>query len=447
VEQTIIAAYDRPVPRYTSYPTAAQFTSAVGSAEHVRWLNDLKGDFAALYLHVPFCRQLCWYCACHTMAMRSERTLERYSAALRHELRMLAAAAADLIVGSVQWGGGTPSQLGAAKLRKIGGDIKDHFDRRAGAEMSMEIDPRYCDADLVEAMAAIGVNRASLGVQDFDVAVQQAINRTQSFELTQSALRRLRAAGIARINIDLVYGLPRQTEASLARTLDQAIALDADRFAVFAYAHVPWMKLHQRLIDTDRLPQAAERAAMATLVAERLTAAGYAQVGLDHFARPGDALERATRDRTLRRSFQGYICDESAWVVGAGASAISSLPQGYSQNVVDVAGYMSAVEQGRFATVRGVAVDADDRLRADIIARLMCTYAADIDAICHRHGVAPRQFLETISGLDQLKQDGLVMVDRGHLEVTDLGRPLVRSVCAAFDRYYRGLEGRYSRGI
>ncbi len=443
----IIAAYDRPVPRYTSYPTAAQFSAAVGPEQHARWLADLEGEFAALYLHVPFCRQLCWYCACHTMAMRSETTLERYGAALLGELDLLAARVPELIVGSVQWGGGTPSQLGAARLKKVGSRINELFDRRAGTEISLEVDPRYCDDELVEAMAAIGVTRASLGVQDFDETVQRAINRAQGFDVTAAALQRLRAAGITRSNIDLVYGLPRQSLETLARTLDQAIQLAPDRFAVFAYAHVPWMKAHQRLIDEAALPQAPDRAAMAALVGERLTGAGYLQVGLDHYARPTDPLARATAGGKLRRTFQGYVADEAAWVVGVGASSISSLPRGYSQNDADVARYMAALETGRFATARGVEVNADDRLRADIISHLMCAYSADLEAICRDHGVACGQFLPTIEGLERLRRDGLVSLEHGRLEVTDLGRPLVRSVCAAFDRYYTGAEGRHARGI
>ena len=447
MDRSLIAAYDKPVPRYTSYPTAAQFSDKIGADDQTAWLRDLAGEFAALYVHVPFCRQLCWYCACHTMAMRSEGTLERYAWALLRELELVVETAPEAIVDAVQWGGGTPSQLGASRLRSTGRRINALFSRRAGAEMSMEIDPRYCDDVLVDAMADIGVTRASLGVQDFDEAVQQAINRAQSFEATAAALQRLRDAGINRVNIDLVYGLPLQTLETLSLTLDKALALSPDRFAVFAYAHVPWMKPHQRLIEEARLPQASERAAMASLVSERLIGAGYIQVGLDHFARPTDPLARAVIDGKLRRTFQGYVVDAAAWVIGIGASSISSLPQGYSQNVVDAAQYMSLLEQGRFATARGVAVDADDRLRADIIGHLMCACSADIEGICRRHGVAAGRFLNSIGGLERLRQDGLISLQHGHLEVTDLGRPLVRSVCAAFDRYYTGAAGRHARGI
>lgn len=447
MEPSILATYDRPVPRYTSYPTAAQFDSSVGPQQHAEWLGDLRSGEAALYLHVPFCRQLCWYCACHTMAMRREGTLDTYAAALERELTLLAGVAPDFMVGSMQWGGGTPTQLGATRLRAVGRLVDSLFDRRCGAEISMEVDPRYCDEATVDAMADLGVTRVSLGVQDFDGAVQRAINRMQSFETTLATLERVRRAGMRKINLDLVYGLPSQTLDTLARTLDLALALAPDRFAVFGYAHVPWMKPHQKLIPSETLPDAAARAAMAALVSERLVGGGYVRVGLDHYARPGDKLAHAVADQRLQRNFQGYVADDSPWVVGIGASAISCLPGGFSQNVSDPAEYMATMERGGFATVRGIAVGSEDRLRGDIISQLMCQYAADVDAACRKYGAETDAFLAEIGGLGPLVRDGLVSIDGGCLAVTERGRPLVRSVCAAFDRYYTGVEGRHARGI
>jgi oxygen-independent coproporphyrinogen-3 oxidase len=447
MDTTIVAAYDRPVPRYTSYPTANHFTPAVGPAEHAAWLGALGRRSTALYVHVPFCRRLCWYCACHTVAMRHEGTLASYAGALEAELDLVTRSAADLVVGSIQWGGGTPSQLGASRLLSVGRRIAALFDRDTGAEVSMEVDPRFCDEALVEAMAALGVNRASLGVQDFDLGVQRAINRLQSAELTAAALARLRHAGIRQCNIDLVYGLPGQTLETLQHTVEQAIALGPDRFAVFAYAHVPWMKPRQRLIDTAMLPDAILRSAMAELLADRLAAAGYVKIGLDHYARPNDRLARATRSGELRRNFQGYVADRQPWVVGIGASAISCLPQGFSQNVADAGGYMAALGEGRFATGRGIVLSADDRLRGGIIGRLMCDYAADLSGFCQALGVAPETLLQSHPALAALSDDGLVVLDGARLQVTERGRPLVRSVCSAFDRYYTGAEGRHARGI
>jgi oxygen-independent coproporphyrinogen-3 oxidase len=308
----------------------------------------------------------------------------------------------ELIVGSIQWGGGTPSQLGTVNIAEVAKRLAARFDRRCGSETSMEVDPRFCDEALVATMRDIGVDRASLGVQDFDIGVQQAINRLQSVDDTAMAISRLRAAGIARINLDLVYGLPRQTLETLARTLDAALELAPDRFAVFAYAHVPWMKARQRLIDPMSLPTASDRAAMVDLVARRLADGGYVQVGLDHYARPSDSLATAAQHGRLRRSFQGYVVEDQPSVVGLGASAISSLPRGYTQNAPDV---------------------------------------------CRRHDVSTGPFLEGIRALPALVEDGLVSRDGEKLHVTERGRPLVRFVCAAFDPHLKHVDGRHSRGI
>lgn len=447
MDAALLSAYDRPVPRYTSYPTAAQFGTAVGPAQHASWLADLAGASAALYLHVPFCRRLCWYCACHTMAMRSESTLEAYAEALSRELLKVARTAPGLVIDAIQWGGGTPGQIGPARLRRIGRRAATLFDRRPQAEVSFEIDPRYCGPELAAAVAELGVTRVSLGVQDFDPSVQQAINRLQSFDDTAAAIDRLRAAGIRRLNIDLVYGLPRQTLDSLAKTIGQALQLAPDRFAVFGYAHVPWMKPHQRLIDTAVLPDLQLRAEMARLVADRLTAAGYVRVGLDHYAVREDPLAVAMANSSLQRNFQGYVADGSRWVVGVGASAISSLPLGFSQNVVEARDYISAVVGGAFATVRGVALTADDRLRAEIIQHLMCQNCVDLAECCRRFDVDPEVFVGGIEQLPSLEENGLIESRGLKLAVTEKGRPLVRFVCAAFDRYYKAGSGRHASGI
>jgi len=446
MDPALLAAYDRPVPRYTSYPTAAQFTPSVGAVQHAEWLRDLTEGSAALYVHVPFCKALCWYCACHTMAMNRPGTLDRYADALVDELEALARVAPGLILEGVQWGGGTPSQLGASRLRIVGRRIAALFDRRCDAEVSLEIDPRYCDAEIAAAAAAIGVTRVSLGVQDFDEGVQAAINRHQSFADTAEAIDRLRAAGIRRFNIDLVYGLPRQTLETLAATLDLALELRPDRFAVFGYAHVPWMKPHQKLIDDGALPGNAQRAAMSALVAERLAAAGYCRIGLDHYALPGDRLARAAADGTLHRNFQGYVADRAAFIAGIGASAISTLPQGFTQNAADPARYMAAVAEGGFATARGIALIRDDRLRAAIIERVMCGNAVDLEPLCRQHGVDPEAYLAS-PDLHRLERDGLIRRTGARIDVTEAGRPFVRFVCAAFDRHYAATEGRHSRGL
>ena len=442
-----VAGYDRPVPRYTSYPTAAQFEAGVGPVQHRAWLTDLNETAAALYLHVPFCKELCWYCACHTAAVNRVESLDSYAHALGTEIDRVAAIAPDLIVGAIQWGGGTPTHLGASRLVAIAERLALRFDRLSGAEISMEVDPRYCDDEVVGAMKDIGINRASMGVQDFDPTVQLAINRVQSIEATEAAVKRLRRAGIAQVNIDLVYGLPFQTLDGLSQTLRAAVALEPDRFAVFGYAHVTWMKQRQALIDTAGLPGPSLRAEMAALVARLLGDAGYIQIGLDHYARPRDPLATAAATGRLRRNFQGYVVSDSPWVVGLGASAISSLPRGFTQNVASAARYIAALETGEFATARGLCLSDADRLRGEIIDRLMCVNAADIGSICRRHRVRPAEFLAGIDSLPKLIEDGLVVLDRERLSVTDLGRPLVRSVCAAFDNHLATGGGRHTAPV
>lgn len=447
MEPAILAAYDRPVPRYTSYPTAAQFDAAVGPTQYWDWLKDLNHESAVLYMHVPFCRELCWYCACHTMAMRRPTTLEAYGDALSEELLRIKHAAPGLCLDGIQWGGGTPGHLGPARLRRLGRRIDMLFDRRSDAEISFELDPRHCTGELADAIAEIGVTRVSLGVQDFDPAVQQAINRLQSFEVTATAIGLLRAEGVKRFSIDLVYGLPLQTVESLDRTLDQALKLGASRFAVFGYAHVPWMKPHQKLIDEAVLPDAGARSAMAELVTRRLLEAGYVKIGLDHYARPDDALAVAAQSGGLHRNFQGYVTDRSPWVVGVGASAISSLPRGFAQNIADPAFYMSRIESGELATARGLSLTDDDRLRGAIIQNLICRNHVDIGSQCARFNVDPDAFIASIEGLPVLERDGLIVRDKREIDVTGDGLPLVRFVCAAFDRHYTGAAGKHSRGI
>ena len=442
-----LAAYDRPVPRYTSYPTAAQFHAAVGPSDHRAWLAALPDDRATVYLHVPFCKQLCWYCACNTSAMSRTQPLDDYAQALMREIDLVADAVPHLLVGTIQWGGGTPSQLGAARLARVSRHLAGRFDRASSAETSVEVDPRFCDEAFVATMVDAGVTRVSVGVQDFDIDVQTAINRLQSVEVTGAAIGRFRDSGVRHVNIDLVYGLPRQTLDSLSRTLDVALAIRPERFAVFGYAHVPWMKTRQQLIDVSTLPGLSERAAMADLVAERLVAAGYNRIGLDHFALPADPLATAAGRGQLRRSFQGYVAEALPSVVGLGASAISSLPQGFVQNASDTKRYQSAIAAGLLATERGVATHAADRLRAEIIDRLMCNFSADLGEICRRHEFAVGPFLAGIAELPALTDDGLVRLDGYRLHVTDRGQPLVRFVCAAFDQYLAQGKGRHSSGI
>jgi len=327
------------------------------------------------------------------------------------------------------------------------GSLRHSFLVLPTAEVAVEIDPRTLTLPMIEALALGGVNRASLGVQSFDPVVQQAINRLQSFAQTASATSGLRRAGISGINFDLIYGLPHQTVASCLDTVQRCVELRPDRFSVFGYAHVPTFKTHQRKIEDVWLPDTSERYEQACKIADALKEAGYVQIGLDHFALPGDSMAEAFREGRLHRNFQGYTTDDSEVLIGFGASAIGQLPQGYVQNEVMTRAYEEAIAAGRLATVKGYALTDDDRLRADIIERIMCDYGVDLDAVCTRHGIEPEQMLKSASRLQALVSDGVVELKGATLAVAENSRFLVRSVAAAFDAHLDASKQLHSRAV
>lgn len=441
--------YDRPVPRYTSYPTAPHFHPGVGPETYARWLAAVPVDRpVSLYFHVPFCARLCWYCGCHTKIVGHYRPVQEYADLLRTEVARVAdALPARLAVGHVHFGGGTPTMLSATDFAAITDEMRKRFAIAPHAEIAVEIDPRTFDDDRAAALAAAGVNRVSLGVQDFDPAVQQAVNRVQSFELTAGVVNALRVHGIAAINLDLMYGLPHQTVEGVVRTVDRVVALAPDRLAVFGYAHVPWLKSHQRLIDETALPDGPARLALAEAIAERLTDHGFRRIGLDHFVRIGDPLARALDAGRLRRNFQGYTADSNDALIGIGASAIGTLPQGYAQNAVSLRAYREAITAGSFATAKGIAIDDDDRRRRAVIERLMCDFVVDLAKIEAAFGPDPEGFTSEMAALAPLVDDGLVEIDPRRVRVTESGRPFVRTVCAAFDRYLDAGRARHSRAV
>ena len=443
----LIARYDGRVPRYTSYPTAPHFTPATGPDAYAAWLAALPaGAPLSLYLHVPFCDRLCLYCGCNTSVVRQDEPRRAYAALLEQELRLVAghlgrrARAGLASVAHVHWGGGTPTTLPADCLVGVMDTIRGLFDLLPDAEVAIEIDPTALPDDRLEALGAMGINRASLGVQDFDPAVQAAIGRIQTFEATDACARSLRGLGIRSINLDLIYGLPHQTERSVAETARKALELGADRIAVFGYAHVPWMKRHQALIPDASLPDAQARFAQRGRIEAVLQSeGGYLAIGLDHYAQPGDALARAASDTThkarLRRNFQGYTVDAAPALIGIGASAIGSLPQGYVQNAPGVPAYAAAIRAGQMASVRGVTLTDEDRLRRDVIERIMCDLEADLPAIAAAYGADPAPLLAAAQALERFQADGLALWDGNRVEVTEAGRPFVRNVAALFDAY------------
>jgi len=442
----ILHRYAAPVPRYTSYPTAPHFTNAVDAATYGQWLRALpSGSALSLYVHIPFCNQLCWYCGCTTKATRQYHPVADYMTALLEEISTVAdLMPRDCRTIHMHWGGGSPSILLPDDIRRLAAAIHSRFQRDPAAEFAVEVDPRFFDAERVAAFAEAGVNRVSVGVQDFDPAVQKAINRTQTVEMTRSVVEMFRAAGVRSVNIDLVYGLPHQTRQSVERTLDEVLALAPDRIALFGYAHLPSRLKHQRLIPDESLPGTTERFAQANRAANRLVAAGYVRIGLDHFARPDDALARGP----VHRNFQGYTTDAADALIGFGASAIGKLPQGYVQNAPITPDYQRRVLAGDLATVRGRALTDEDRARSLVIERLMCDLRFPAAELKAQFPEQAPSLIEEAEALLESDMDGLIMSHQADIfRVTEKGRLFLRSICACFDAYLGEGEVRHSVGV
>jgi oxygen-independent coproporphyrinogen-3 oxidase len=438
-----LASYaERAVPRYTSYPPATHFAAAVDARTYGSWLGELPQESRlSLYLHVPYCRELCWYCGCHTVGTRRNEPVADYVAMLMREVDLVAHAAGSRKVTAIHWGGGTPNILTPADFAHVTKQLAFWFDLDELEEHAIEIDPRHLGADQAEQFAASGVTRASLGVQDLNPHVQRAMGRVQPLEQVAQAVALLRAAGIARISMDIMYGLPGQTLDDVVRTARLARELEPDRVAMFGYAHVPWFKPRQRLIDAALLPDARARLEQADAARREWVAAGYEAVGFDHFAKPGDALALAARAGAATRTFQGYSVSEGDAIIGLGASAISTLPQGYAQNTPDIRSWRSAIAGERFATARGHAFTPEDRKRAALINDLLCAFAADLST----YGGAAA-FAEELEALAPLIGDGLAVLQGDILSIPEEARPLARIVAAAFDTYARN-QSRHSPAI
>jgi oxygen-independent coproporphyrinogen-3 oxidase len=430
----LVRRLSAPVPRYTSYPTAAHFKPDVGAAEFAESLSRLeRAAPLSLYIHILFCRELCWYCGCSTKVVNGRAPIAEYLDALKAEMTKVAGLLGEKHpVSHIHWGGGSPNILAAADILDLADTLHRLFRVLPEAEFAVEIDPRSFSEDQAKAFATAGVTRVSVGVQDFDPAVQRAINRVQSFEVTEHAISTLRAAGIAAINIDLVYGLPGQTRDGVERTIARVIELDPERVALFGYAHLPSRAKHQSLIDAATLPNAVERFAQSQRARRLLKAAGYEAVGLDHFAKPGDPLASST----VRRNFQGYTTDSAEALIGFGASSISQLPDGYFQNAVARPDYLRRVREGGLATARGVLLSAEDRLRAFVIEKLMCELAFSKSALRAKFGKLAAGVIGEADDLLESDRDGLVEATPDGFRLTPRGEPFMRSIAACFDAYF-----------
>jgi oxygen-independent coproporphyrinogen-3 oxidase len=435
---------ERNLPRYTSYPTAPHFTAAVTGATHADWLAAVGAadQPLSLYLHVPFCRDICWYCGCNTKAARRREPVADYVTTLRAEIALVGAVLGKSPVRRLHWGGGTPNILTPDDFDAVLDTLRQTFDLRALTEHAIEIDPRTLTPAHVAAFQRHGVTRVSLGVQDFNPHVQQAIGRIQSAATVGRAVTLLRQAGVVGISFDLMYGLPHQSVEDARTSARIAIGMAPDRLSVFGYAHVPWFKTRQRLMDADSLPGLAERSAQADAVSEVLRDAGYLEIGLDHFAHAEDPLARAAEGGVMRRNFQGYVDDDCAALVGLGASAISSLPQGYAQNNAEIGQWSQLVNAGVLPISRGYALRPEDRIRRDIIERLLCAFEVDLAP----YGGA-RAFAEPLRTLDDAVQDGIVVIHRDRLAIPHEARRLARVVASAFDDFHLQSPARHSRAV
>ncbi|MFN4155811.1 MAG: oxygen-independent coproporphyrinogen III oxidase [Paracoccaceae bacterium] len=431
-----LGLFDARVPRYTSYPTAPHFGSSVDPAQFTAWIEAIpEGSPISLYLHVPFCRRLCWFCACRTQGTQSEGPVVAYADTLLAEIAMLRRhLPRGVTLSRLHWGGGTPTLLPADQIARLAAAVFDAVPLGAGAEFSVEIDPNEIDAARLDALAAAGMNRASIGVQDFDPLIQKTIGREQSYELTRDVAEMIRNRGVHSLNADILYGLPHQTTARIADSVQKLLTLSPDRVALYGYAHVPWMSRRQQMIPSDTIPTPQERLRLFETAAELFRWDGYVDVGIDHFARPSDGMAQALAAGTLRRNFQGYTDDTAPVLIGLGASSISRFPQGFAQNVSGTSDYTKAIRTGAFPTHRGHVFAGEDKMRARIIEALMCDFHVSRAEIL-------RDFDVTAERLDGLLQcaaagfDGMVTLDDSGLTIPVRARPLTRMVARAFDAY------------
>jgi len=433
---------ERQAPRYTSYPSANHFDASVDAATYARWLGSLEdGASLSLYLHVPYCRELCWYCGCNTFLTRGGDIAD-FVTTLMMELDLVASALSAHRVTEIHWGGGTPNVLSPQQFLRLVRHIDFWFDVAPDVAHAIELDPRYVTRELADVYAAAGVQRVSLGIQDLNPHVQEAIGRIQPIEQVREAVETLRSAGLTRLSFDLMYGLPGQTSGDVARTIRLATALQPSRIALFGYAHVPWFKRRQRLINADALPGASERFDQAELARRMLNDLGYESVGLDHFAKSDDPLAISARNAALRRNFQGYVTQEHTVLIGVGPSAISHLPDGYAQGVATIGAWRHAIESDTLPVARGHAETAEDSRRGAVIQAIMCNFEIDLRA-WGGWDMFPGAYTE----VKPLVEAGLAKIDGDTLRIPASARQFSRLVAAAFDAYARPSHQAHARAI
>jgi oxygen-independent coproporphyrinogen-3 oxidase len=431
-----LGLFDARVPRYTSYPTAPHFGSGIGPADFTTWVEAIpEGAAISLYLHVPFCRRLCWFCACRTQGTSSDAPVRAYTETLLAEIAMLRRHLPKGVrLARLHWGGGTPTLLEPALIRQLADAVFEMAPLTENGEFSVEIDPNEVDSARLDALAAAGMNRASVGVQDFDPEIQKTIGREQSYGLTRDIAMMIRDRGIRSLNADILYGLPHQTRGRIADSVQKLLSLTPDRVALYGYAHVPWMSRRQQMIPSDAIPTPEERLRLFETARTLFLADGYDEIGIDHFALPSDGLAVAARTGHLRRNFQGYTDDTAGTLIGLGASSISRFPQGFAQNVSATAAYTSAIRKGEFSTHRGHAFAGEDLLRARIIEALMCDFRITRAELAQGFGL-PDDQIEALLGRAVHQFGDMVKLDETALSIPPEGRPLTRMIARLFDAY------------
>ena len=445
----LIARYDRPGPRYTSYPTAVQFHADFGIEDYRAAAG--RSRALSLYFHIPFCDTICFYCACNKIATKDRSKSEPYLQAMDREMAMQAAIFnQEQPVEQLHWGGGTPTFLNHEQMRWLMQRTGEHFnllDDDSG-EYSIEIDPREVQPDTLAVLREIGFNRMSIGLQDLDEQVQLAVNRVQSAELTFGVMQQARDLGFRSVSLDLIYGLPHQTLASFSRTLDAVIQERPDRLSIFNYAHMPERFKPQRRIDAGDLPEPQTKLDILQMAGQKLQDAGYVYIGMDHFALPDDELAQAQEQGYLYRNFQGYSTHAHCDLLAFGVSAIGSVGNTYAQNVKDLDSYYAAIERDELPIERGLVLTRDDLIRRDLISELICQFRLDLDTFGERWNIDARDyFASEIEKLQPMQSDGLVEIDEKGIQMTDPGRLLIRNVCMVFDVYLEQAKARFSRVI
>ncbi|MEZ5871210.1 MAG: oxygen-independent coproporphyrinogen III oxidase [Nitratireductor sp.] len=437
------------VPRYTSYPTAPHFHDGIDRHRYCRWLSQIReGEPVSLYIHVPFCDRLCWFCGCHTKHTLKYEPVEAYLRVVEREIDLVTAAIGKRVeLRELHLGGGSPSLVRACDMASIAQRLCAAFDMSDQSRISVEIDPSDLDAGDCSGLEALGMNRASIGVQDFEPVVQKAINRIQTFEDTARVAEALRRAGARSLNMDALYGLPHQSVATVLKTLEQVVSLKPDRIALFGYAHVPWMKTHQRMIDEAALPGIEERFEQASEAGDFLVKCGYQRIGIDHFALPTDSLAIAATQGRLRRNFQGYTDDPCEVLLGLGGSSIGRLPQGHVQNITATGNYVAAVNKGELPIAKGIAFTDEDRTRARVIEMVMCNFAIDTAVLRKEFGVEAETVISEAGRLADEDRDGLLVKSGDNFVMPEASRPFARTVAAKFDTYLDSGKARHSSGV